>query len=163
MGTKTLYLIRHAKAEEHSFLKKDFDRNLVDEGVQRANTVAVTLQGHLKEGSIRVISSTASRAKQTAEIFCNHIGYPIGNIQLEESLYEAYHRDILDVISRVSAAVDTLLVFGHNPGLSELTNYLCNSYIELKTAHAAKIILPEGFDFDTLSGGTADLETIITE
>ncbi len=31
MGTKTLYLIRHAKAEEHSFLKKDFDRNLVDE------------------------------------------------------------------------------------------------------------------------------------
>ncbi|WP_231561009.1 hypothetical protein [Sphingobacterium sp. T2] len=59
--------------------------------------------------------------------------------------------------------MDTLLVFGHNPGLSELTNYLCNSYIELKTAHAAKIILPEGFDFDTLSGGTADLETIITE
>lgn len=163
MGTKTLYLIRHAKAEEHSFLKKDFDRNLVDEGVQRANTVAVTLQGHLKESSIRVISSTASRAKQTAEIFCNHIGYPIGNIQLEESLYEAYHRDILDVINRVSAAVDTLLVFGHNPGLSELTNYLCNSYIELKTAHAAKIILPEGFDFDTLSGGTAGLETIITE
>jgi phosphohistidine phosphatase len=163
MKTKTLYLIRHGKAEDHSFLKRDYERNLVQKGQDRAAFVAKKLSQQLLDNYTLVISSSANRALQTAEIFCAHIDYPIKSIQQEKEIYEAYYRDILQVINQVDDNIETVLVFGHNPGLSDLTNYLCDSYIDLNTSHVSKICLPEGFNFSEVSGGTCHLETVITE
>lgn len=163
MATKILYLIRHGKAEDHSFLKKDYERNLVDKGQERSLLIANMLKQDLPANKTLVISSTAKRALQTAELFCHKLGYPIATIQLEKGIYEASHTEILKVINQVNAHIDTVLIFGHNPALSDLTNYLCNSYIDLKTSHVAKIILPESFSFNEVSGNTCQLETVITE
>src|SRR5690606_2801353 len=163
MKSKILYLIRHSKAEDHSFSKRDYDRNLVDKGKDRAAVVANKLKLHLNDNATVVISSSANRAKQTAEIFCEHIHYPVTSIHLVKEIYEAHYSDILPVINSLDDNIETVLVFWHNPGLSDLTNYLCYSYIDLKTAHAAKIILPEGFNFSDVSGGTCHLESGITE
>jgi phosphohistidine phosphatase len=163
MISKKIYLIRHGKAEDHSFLKRDYERNLVDKGKERAEIVAIKLNEQLQVNNTLVISSSVNRAIQTAEIFAAHINYPLESIQLEKGIYEAYHRDILQVINQVNDDIETILVFGHNPGLSELTNYLCGVYIDLKTSHVAKIILPEGFNFSEVSGGTCHLDAVITE
>ena len=163
MITKTLYLIRHGKAEDFSFSNSDYDRNLVEKGKQRNKIVAEKLKKHLSNDNKLIISSSANRALQTAEIFAEYIDYPKYSIQQEKGMYEAYYKDILKVINAVSDNIETLLVFGHNPGLSDLCNYLCNSSIDLKTSHIAKIILPEGFNFSEASGSTCHLATVITE
>ena len=161
---KTLYLIRHGKAEEHSFFKRDFERNLVDKGIERSNLIADKLINQLVPSQkILLISSIANRALQTAKIFCEKIGYPIDNIQLESSIYEAHYLDVLNVVNQVSDDIDVVLIFGHNPGLSFLTNYICNSYIDLKTSHVAKVNLEKGFNFSEVSGRTGYLEKVITE
>lgn len=163
MQKKKLYLIRHAKAEEYNLGKRDHDRDIVDKGKMRASQISKDLAGALRVTSYTlVISSTANRAMQTAELFCNKLNYPLSSIQQEKAIYEAFYLDILKVINKISDQVDTVLVFGHNPGLSDLTNYLTNSYIDLKTSHVAIIELETGIDFQTLSGGTATLKSILT-
>lgn len=162
MKNKLLYLIRHAKAEEYSFAKRDHDRNIVDTGRMRSLQIADNLAGifNLTQNTL-VISSTANRAIQTAELFCNKLHYPIPYIQQEKSIYEAHYLDILRVINQVPNTADTLLIFGHNPGLSDLTNYLTDSPIDLKTSHVAIIELESGLDFAALSGSTATLKGIL--
>ncbi|MGN0002417.1 MAG: SixA phosphatase family protein [Sphingobacterium composti] len=162
MKSKNLYLIRHGKAEDHSLLKRDYERNLVEKGRYKSLTIATKLKDDLSSNNLLIISSTANRALQTAEIFCQKIAYPIQDIQLEKSIYEAYHTEILKVINLVNNDIDNIIVVGHNPGLSDLANYLCESCINLNTSHVAKIILPEGFNFSEVSGGTCHLETVIT-
>src|SRR5690606_41721411 len=120
MKTKTLYLIRHAKAEEHSFFKRDYDRNLTEKGKERAQQIAIQLAQQLViTPQTSVLSSSANRAIQTAELFCDIIGYPIDQIRQDKSIYEAHYSDILNAINGIPAEVDILLVFGHNPGRSE--------------------------------------------
>ncbi len=163
MKTKTLYLIRHAKAEEHSFSKPDHARNIVEKGKERADRIAKDLEKLFTlTPNILVISSTANRAIQTAALFCTTLQYPIEHIQKENSIYEAHFLDILTVINKTRDTVDSVLLFGHNPGLSDLTNYLCGTYINLNTSHVAIISLPDDFNFSELSEGTATLKEILS-
>lgn len=163
MQKKLLYLVRHAKAEEHSFAKREHDRNLIDKGRSRAAQIATDLANELEvTANTLVISSTANRARQTAELFCDTLGYPQEKIQLTKAIYEAFCLDILRTINAVGPEVDTLVVFGHNPGFSDLTNYLTDSYIDLKTSHVAVIALEDGIDFASLSGSTAKLIKVLT-
>lgn len=163
MKSKTLYLIRHAKAEDHSFQKRDYDRNLVSKGIERAKLIADKLKLDLPSAKTLVISSSANRAIQTADIFCEIFNYPKFDIRHEKSIYEAHYKDILTVINSVANDMETVLVFGHNPGLSDLANYICNTHIDLKTAHVAKINLEKDFFFRELSSNTGYLEKVITE
>lgn len=154
----TLYLVRHAKAEEHSFTKEDFYRDLQKKGKDRAHRIAEELKQILQiDTKTLAISSTANRAIQTAEIFCSVLGYELDNIQQTKDIYEAHFTDILKVINTVSDSYDKLLVFGHNPGLSNLTNYLSHSEIELATSNVSILELEQGITFQMLAGGTANL------
>lgn len=159
---KKLYLIRHAKAEDYSFAKKDYDRNLVAKGKERAKQIATLLKEELVlTPQSRVLSSSANRAIQTAELFCKILNYPVTEIRQDKNIYEARYLDILTSINQTSGSVENLLVFGHNPGLSDLAHYLTDTYIDLKTAHIAVIELEEGIDFTSLAGGTASLIHVI--
>lgn len=160
--TKKLYIIRHAKAEIYSFDRKDYDRNLIDKGEERAVRIAHELKEIFEvSDNTLAISSSANRAIQTAQIFCPILNIPISKIQLEKSIYEAYFKDILQIINEVDDSVDMLLVFGHNPGLSDLTNYICDSYIDLKTAQVACIELEDNLHFSELSSNTAHLKKVL--
>lgn len=155
---KTFYLIRHAKAEEHSFSKDDFYRDLQKKGRERAERIAQKLKDTLKiDEKTLVISSSANRAIQTAELFCEVLGYPQESIHQTRDIYEAHFMDILKAINSVPEEYDTLLIFGHNPGLSNLTNYLSHSEIELATSNVSILQLEGDLTFEMLGGGTANL------
>lgn len=162
MSNKKLYIIRHAKAEEHSFSKSDFERHLISKGKERAERIALELAGELQiDEQTLFISSTANRALETAHIFADILGYSSAAIQLERDIYEAHHRDILKVINSVPSSFQKVLVFGHNPGLSDLVDYLTDRPVDLKTANIAIIELPANFDFAHVSANSSNLIKVL--
>lgn len=163
MTNKTLYIILHAKAEDHALKEKDFDRNLIDKGRHRAKLIAEKLKQdiHFIDGRTLFLSSTANRAAETAEIFSHVLGYSTDAIKWESQIYEAHYLVILKCINNISANYDNVLVFGHNPGLSDLVNYVSDQYVNLKTSHVACLTLEEEIDYSILSANTAHLKKLI--
>lgn len=161
---KKLYIIRHAKAENPTFEHSDFERKLVAEGIAKA--VKNTRLLHHEEAidfneKTHIISSTANRAKQTAEIFCEELKIPLTNIQYKEAIYEAHYLALLKILNDCPARTEKLLLFGHNPGLSDLIAYISDAYVNLSTASIACLTLDENIDFSTISANTCYLNKVI--
>ena len=165
MESKSLYIIRHAKAEWPTYEKDDFNRDLLPKGQSRATLIAEKLKAQLPvvDEKTLIVSSTAHRAAQTAKIFSKILGYPENRIQWEPKIYEAHYLILMKLINNLSASFDRVLLFGHNPGLSELVNYTTDRYVDLKTAHIAYLELEEGIDYSLLSANTATLKGVLTE
>ena len=71
-----------------------------------------------------IITSPATRAWTTARIIAAEIGYPTEFLQREDSLYLASLDDLLDAVVAQDAGFNSLMVVGHNPGLTEFANFL---------------------------------------
>jgi phosphohistidine phosphatase len=156
---KKLFLIRHAKSD-WSFDLKDFDRPLNPRGMKDAPQMGK----HLKSNHIHpdlIMSSSANRAISTARLIANEIGYPLNDIQENDNVYHASPQDILKQIWKVDDKIDTLFVFGHNPGLSELVEYLSDEPTELKTCCVAVLKL-EVEQWAALVSGTCILEDYLS-
>ncbi|QBQ40214.1 phosphohistidine phosphatase [Sphingobacterium psychroaquaticum] len=164
LSMKTLYIIRHAKAEHQQLGQTDFDRSLTFLGTEQAQASARILERELAPyptTATGIITSDAPRALQTAEIFCETLNIPPSALQQEPRIYEAHYLQILKVINDISANYDQVLLFGHNPGLSDLITYVTNSPVSLRTSEIGCLTLDEGTDFSTLSANTASLKSVI--
>ena len=71
-----------------------------------------------------IMSSPAARAWTTAKLFARALSYPVEFLQREDRLYLASLDKLLDVVSEQDAAFNSIVVVGHNPGLTELANHL---------------------------------------
>jgi phosphohistidine phosphatase len=76
----------------------------------------------LKPGVI--LSSPAVRALSTATIMAHELKVPAGIVRQDERLYLAAPADMLAVIRELGGEAAHLMVFGHNPGITELANRL---------------------------------------
>lgn len=116
---KKIILIRHAKSDWDNPSLSDYDRPLAARGLEDAPKMATLLKNRdLKID--RILSSTAKRAKQTAEITAEVLGIPETHIQWDRSLYHASSDHLLAVIQAQPTQLQTLILVGHNPGLTEL-------------------------------------------
>lgn len=126
---KRLYLIRHAKSSwDHPGLS-DAERPLMPKGIERSGRVI----GFLKERGIvpgLIISSPAIRAFETAKLFAAGLGYPEGDIVIDQKIYDGYYDRILDVIYGTANGIDSLMIFGHNPTITNLANLFLHPGIE---------------------------------
>ena len=77
-----------------------------------------------------VVSSPAARALATAEAIVEEIEYPWTEIGVDERLYGANGFDWLEVVQGFDDAWDRVICVGHNPGLTELANYLSPYWID---------------------------------
>lgn len=113
---RTLILMRHAK--QTALAASDHERPLTDEGRDAAHRVGETLR---REGLVpdRALSSTALRCHQTWECVSAALAEP-RPATFERDLYNATAEGLLDALSLVDEAVETLLVLAHNPGISVL-------------------------------------------
>lgn len=125
---KNLILIRHAKSSWKNTSLDDFDRPLNKRGKQDAPIMADRL---LKRGINMdyIISSPAKRAADTAKIFAGVLSYN-SEITLTDDLYEASQNQILEVIKRIDYKYQNILIVCHNPGLTNLVNYLSDDFID---------------------------------
>jgi|SRR3989304_4407655 len=122
---KTLYLVRHAKSSWENRNISDFERSLNDRGKRDAPFMAEIL----KKKNVKldlIISSPANRAFTTAKIFAKVYGIPESSIVINENIYEADKNDLLKVLSENNDSINNIMLFGHNPGLTYLSNYLCD-------------------------------------
>jgi len=126
---KTVILIRHAKTEEWSPEKNDFERRLKSRGKSDSKLIAELLK---KEGIIpdHVISSPAHRAMETAEIFCEILDYPESAIQEEQDLYDGIStQSFLNLLAGIDQSKETVFVIGHNPNIYYLAANLVHQSI----------------------------------
>ncbi|MFZ6013438.1 MAG: SixA phosphatase family protein [Bacteroidota bacterium] len=120
---KTLYVVRHAKSSWDNPEQADFNRPLNERGKRDAPRMGK----RLKEKGIKpdvMMSSPAKRAWSTCKKIAEVIGFPEDKIKSERSLYHASEDDILSVVRNIKDKHDSLMIFGHNPGLTDFVNEL---------------------------------------
>lgn len=155
MCAKRLFLIRHAKSSWNDPDLYDFERPLNKRGKHDAPYMGKLLH---KKNILPdlIISSHAERAMQTASIIAKELGYPEERIAIEKKLYEAVNKDILDVLQRTDENVEVLFLFGHNPGLTTLHNFICKHFIDnIPTCGITEYEF--GDKWENLSGNTCRL------
>jgi len=120
---KTITLLRHAKSSWDDTTLVDFDRPLNDRGRKNSPEMAQRLRSAGIRPSL-ILSSPAKRAWSTARIFAREISYPIEFLQRDRDLYHASLKQLFDVIAIQDEGFNSILVVGHNPGLTDLANEL---------------------------------------
>ena len=120
---KELILIRHAKSSWKDSSLDDRERPLNKRGERDAPEMGARLARRKHKPNL-IVSSPAVRALETARITARKLGYPRKDIAVEDRLYGAGVAELLDVIRNTDESVTTLMLFGHNPGLTELANHL---------------------------------------
>lgn len=118
---KTLYLVRHTKASWDEPDVDDMHRPLLHRGVQRAKKAVRFLNEHDVKAD-RIVSSPAVRAFETAKLIAKGIGYPEDKITVDHRIYGGSIRGIQEVIYSTEDDVHSLMIFGHNPTITELSN-----------------------------------------
>jgi len=151
---KQLLLVRHGKSDWANLDLKDFDRPLNKRGKENAPEMAERLINKGFKFDL-MVSSPAKRAKSTAKFFAE--AYQIDDIQYEESIYEANTNTLLNVVNSLNDEAYTVIMFGHNPGFTDLANELSGADIaNIPTAGMVSISFP--FDsWKMVSRGTGDL------
>ena len=130
--------MRHAKSSWANEKITDFERPLNKRGLRVTPQVGrfIHLQGLTPD---LIVSSTATRARMTAETFAEHCEDAVAdNIRFVESFYHAdssVHFDFLDRFSEPN--VEILMFVGHNPGLENLVERLSGTWEMMPTAAVA--------------------------
>jgi phosphohistidine phosphatase len=115
---KTLYILRHAKAEAGAPTQDDRSRALTDHGRAEAAAIGRHFQTHAIRPQ-QVLCSTALRACQTwAQVEAALAEKPL--VDYRDQLYLASPQDMLSAIAATPDTVNQLVLVGHNPGLHQL-------------------------------------------
>ncbi|MFC1869353.1 histidine phosphatase family protein [Thermodesulfobacteriota bacterium] len=125
---KTLYLVRHAKSSWKYPDLDDFERPLNKRGRKSALFMGEILN-KLQVAPDLVISSSANRAAMTARIIANAINYPLETIQYNETVYLSGENVLIHVIKHINDAAKKVMLIGHNPGFTDLANYISDQRI----------------------------------
>jgi len=125
---KTIYLTRHAKSSWSDSSLRDFDRPLNKRGKRDAPFMANLLMGKGISPD-RLISSPANRALTTAGHFAEAFGISEADIEQRKEIYEAYPEDLHQVVTSIDDKLNTVFLFGHNPGFTSYANRYATEYI----------------------------------
>jgi len=135
---KTLFLLRHAKSSWKNPLQ-DIYRPLQEKGIDRILRVAQK-NGTTWNEIDAVFSSPAQRALHTASIACIESKLGCEKLTVVSSLYSFSDRPLLEFVHQLDNHLQTVMLVGHNPAMTQLANYLSNRPCpDLKTAAWAKI------------------------
>lgn len=119
--SKQLYLLRHGEAEQSPY-QSDFQRKLTERGANKLRSLGI----EMKQKSFfpeKVYCSTAVRTRETAQAFLEQLGYD-GPVDYQDEIYEASVRTLFELVCKTDNAISSLLIIGHNPGISYLFDYL---------------------------------------
>ena len=135
---KNLIFLRHAKSNWDSPVS-DRNRSLSSSGVKAIQQVALHWKDVFSAAQC-IMSSPANRALHTATILTHTVGYDMNKIKIDEALYTFSSSDIISYIKRLDDVYDHLLLVGHNPAFSEVTQELSSNNVpELNTACWAQL------------------------
>jgi phosphohistidine phosphatase len=145
----TLVVLRHAKSAWPAGVA-DAARPLAERGERDAPAVGRWLHDHVP-GIDLTVCSTAVRTRQTWRLAAGQLDNTPA-FRLDERVYDADVDDLLAVIHELPDTARTVVLVGHNPGLSDLVHVLTGDRVELKTSSVAVLRGPDrwtGIDQDT--------------
>ena len=148
---RTLYLLRHAKAGSAAAGLGDHARELTRRGRREAAALGARYAGGGEFPDL-VITSTAARAVQTAELWARAAGLPERVVVRREGIYLAEPEAVLRLVHGLDEALRRVLLVGHNPTFSELTTGLSGRFIALPTC-AMAVLSIDGAWADARAGG----------
>lgn len=122
---KTLILMRHAKSAWDDPHQKDIDRPLSTRGRKAASRMGEWLAGEGYRPDV-VLCSPARRTRDTLELLRPHLPKS-AIVEFVAALYMAAPREMLTEVGKVPAAVQTVMLLGHNPGMASLAGLLAGS------------------------------------
>jgi phosphohistidine phosphatase len=126
---KSLYLVRHAKSSREDPGCADEQRPLLDKGVKKTGKVVKYLL-EKKVKPDQIVSSHAVRAFETARIIAGGLDYPPEKIRIDRKIYDGYYDRILDIIYATPNDINSLMIVGHNPTITNLANLFLHPGIE---------------------------------
>lgn len=133
---KKVILLRHGKSSWDEPDLDDHDRPLAPRG-QRASPVVgswLAAKGHLPD---IVLCSSARRTRETWQLVAEALpGGQDRDLSIEEALYHASPDGMLARIATLDDGVSTVMLVGHNPGLSSLARKLAGPKVRPGCARA---------------------------
>ena len=151
--SRTLCLLRHAKSSWEDASVADQDRPLNARGRRDAPRMGKALAGRLEPMPVHV--SPALRAQLTLGGLQE--GWPALREQphrTSAALYTFSVDELVGYLRSVDDELQTLLLIGHNPGLTDLVNWVCDrpALDHLPTAGFAQLDLTIGHWADLQRG-----------
>jgi len=120
---RRLTLVRHAKSDWSLPGQQDWDRPLNKRGQRDVPEMARRLRARRLRPDL-VLSSPAVRALTTATVMARELRLDVSRIAQDERLYLAGAQDLLAVVRELGGDALHVMVFGHNPGITDFANRL---------------------------------------
>lgn len=118
---KTLYIVRHAKSSWKYSGIDDIDRPLKKRGIKDAHLMSKFLSKKIDRPDV-LLSSSANRALHTGVIFCENLGYPLANLQINRQLYSFSDGYLVKTILALDDGFNAAMIFSHDHGINTFVN-----------------------------------------
>lgn len=146
--SKILFLVRHAKSSWDNSMLKDYERPLLNSGIERTGRVVQFLKSSAHRPDL-IIASHAVRALETAKLLASGLDYPNHEILIESGIYYADADGLYDLVLALPDSKDAVMLVGHNPSMTQFANMFLDQKIDyLPTTGVACI----GFESDDWAG-----------
>src|SRR5256714_13995392 len=136
---KTLFLMRHEKSSCDDPAWSDKDRPLSDRGRRDAPKMGKRLAKRDVKPDL-ILSSPARRALTTAEIIPKKLDYKLKHIVVDDRLYAGAVHDLRNVVHKLGGKLERVMLFGHNPDLTELAHRLSSEITHMPTCAVAEFM-----------------------
>ena len=144
--SKRIFIYRHAKSDWSAAYGSDHERPLAKRGIESANIMGRML-GLSNQVPELIITSTATRAKQTLEL-SKEEGEWNCEVTENEMLYSGSYEVIFKLVKDLSNNYSSVMLVGHEPKCSMLVSHMIGGgEITFKTAAMARV----DFTFDKWS------------
>jgi phosphohistidine phosphatase len=135
---KTLFLVRHAKSSWDDPSLADHERPLNDRGKRDAPKMGERLAKRGVTADL-ILSSSAVRALTTARIIAEKIGYDPKSIVADRRIYGAQVSTLLYLIQELDDEHERVMLFGHNPELTELAHRFSGDIEDMPTCAVVEL------------------------
>jgi phosphohistidine phosphatase len=126
---KVLHIVRHAKSSWDMDGIADIDRTLKAKGIRNAYEISRRMKLNHYTPDL-IISSPADRALHTAVVFARVLEFPLSRLVISNLLYETSKDNILNYLKSTPEENHSLMIFGHNPDITDLVNHFIQSPVE---------------------------------
>ncbi len=136
---KNLLLMRHGKSSWKDDSLEDHERPLKKRGHRDSKLIAKVIKKNNLIPDL-ILSSSATRAKETAEAILDALDKKIKVVDSEE-LYMGEPQDFLNALSDLSDEIMTVMIVAHNPGLEAYLQIIDGKIESVPTAGLGHLVL----------------------
>lgn len=130
---KTITFLRHSKSS-WEYDVSDINRPLNEFGINKIKKISDSSKDAFSKADI-FFSSPANRAIHTCIILANSVKIDLKKVVICNDLYTFNISKVLDFIKQIDNNYSNVVLVGHNPAYTEISNYFSeNKILNLPTA-----------------------------